>query len=207
MNQETKNQIHYIATHVNDLDIMKSYIQLKQINDLYRCRCPFHNERTPSFTVYPKGFINSKKEEQDHLTYYCFGCSAAGNIVNFVHRIENHDTYDETFEFFEKKYGVAFGEDERLMDIKQQLQFLQNNSSVNIMSINELNIRCSSYCRRYLFEVREDYPHLFDREFDYLQELYKWLDDNFENKSAIQLQNIYEEVVKKINNRKILLEK
>lgn len=204
---QVKEQIHYIATHVDDLEIISSYIQLRQINDIYRCRCPFHNERTPSFTVYPKGFVNSKKEEQDHLTYYCFGCSASGNIVNFVHRIENHDSYEETFKFFEEKYGISFGEDEQLLELQQQIKSLEQASSNNISSINEINIKCSSYCRKYLFEVMNEFPQFFNQEFDYLQTLYKWLDNEFDNKSAIQLQDIYGEVIQKISERKKFIER
>ena len=204
--QELREQIVYIADHVDDLAIMTSYIKLRPINDIYRSRCPFHNEKTPSFTVYPKGFINNKKEQQHHLTYYCFGCGTSGNIVTFVNKIEHHHSLEETCQFFQNKYGVIYGEDERLIELKQQLQRLSQ-SQPNIMSINELNIRCSSWCRQYLFEVIEDYPYLFNQEFEYLQELYKWLDKEFNQKSAVELQDIYAQVMEKIRQRKTILEK
>ena len=206
MQQQIKEQIDYIANHIDGLDIVKAYIDLKPVGDLYRSKCPFHHERTPSFTVYPKGHVNSSRQQQNFLSYYCFGCGATGNVVNFIHNIEGHDTYEETFKFFEDNYNITFGEDEQLLELIEQVNTLEN-TSTHVMSINEINMHCSSYCRRYMFEVMSDYPHLFNQEFDYLQGLYKWMDDCFDNKSAVELQEIFDEVAKKINNRRIFIEK
>ena len=199
---EDKEKIHYISTHANDIEIIESYIKIKQIGDIYRSRCPFHNERTPSFTIYPKGYRNYKQVPQDSLSFYCFGCGVSGNIVDFVNKIEKHETYEQTFDFFADKYGITFGQDEQLLEIKQKLKLLETLQPKNIMSLNEINIKCSSYCRRYLFYVKEEYPQWFYKEFDYLQSLYIWLDNELNEKPAVELQGLYLEVMKKINTRK-----
>ena len=63
--------------------------------------CPFHNEKTPSFTVSPVKGI-----------YKCFGCGKAGNSVNFVMEHE-HYTYPEALKFLAKKYNIEIEEEER----------------------------------------------------------------------------------------------
>ncbi|MCD4730418.1 MAG: DNA primase [Bacteroidales bacterium] len=63
--------------------------------------CPFHNEKTPSFTVSPAKGI-----------YKCFGCGKAGNSVNFVMEHE-HYTYPEALKFLAKKYNVEIEEEEQ----------------------------------------------------------------------------------------------
>lgn len=60
--------------------IISSYVQLKRRGKNLVGLCPFHNEKTPSFTVYP-----------DSQSYYCFGCGAGGEVINFIRRAENLD--------------------------------------------------------------------------------------------------------------------
>lgn len=68
----------------NDIvDLISTYVTLKKRGNTYVGLCPFHNEKTPSFTVYP-----------DTRSFYCFGCGAAGDAVNFVKKIENLDYLD-----------------------------------------------------------------------------------------------------------------
>lgn len=58
--------------------IISSYVNLKRRGRTLVGLCPFHNEKTPSFTVYP-----------DTQSFYCFGCSAGGEVISFIKRIEN----------------------------------------------------------------------------------------------------------------------
>lgn len=65
----------------NDIvDVISQYVPLKQKGNSYFGLCPFHNEKTPSFSV------NSEKQ-----FYYCFGCGAAGNVYGFLMQMENCD--------------------------------------------------------------------------------------------------------------------
>lgn len=68
----------------NDIEsVISGYVDLKRRGKTLTGLCPFHNEKTPSFTVYPE--TNS---------YYCFGCGAGGEVINFVRNIENLDFVD-----------------------------------------------------------------------------------------------------------------
>ena len=67
----------------NDIEnIIGSYVNLKRAGTTSKGLCPFHNEKTPSFTVYP-----------DTQSFYCFGCGAAGDVVTFIMKMENAINY------------------------------------------------------------------------------------------------------------------
>ena len=84
----------------NDIvDIVSSYVDLRTRGALATGRCPFHNEKTPSFTVY----INTQ-------SYYCFGCGAGGDVITFIKNIENLD-YSEAVRFLADKSGLALPAD------------------------------------------------------------------------------------------------
>lgn len=70
-----------MKTDIND--IISTYVSLKRRGNTYVGLCPFHNEKTPSFTVYP-----------DTQSFYCFGCGAGGDAVGFIRKIENLDYID-----------------------------------------------------------------------------------------------------------------
>ncbi len=64
----------------NDIEqVIGKYVDLKRAGSNLTGRCPFHSERTPSFTVFPE------------KNFYCFGCGAGGDVITFVMRIENVD--------------------------------------------------------------------------------------------------------------------
>ena len=76
-----------MSTHVQDIkdrlsivDVVGSYIKLDKSGANYKARCPFHNEKTPSFYVSP-----------DRGSFYCFGCGAKGDIFSFVEKFEGVD--------------------------------------------------------------------------------------------------------------------
>ena len=70
-----------MKTDIND--IISSYVSLKRRGNTSVGLCPFHNEKTPSFTVY-----------EDTQSFYCFGCGAGGDAIGFIKRIENLDYID-----------------------------------------------------------------------------------------------------------------
>ena len=61
-------------------DVVSSYVSLKRTGKNLQGLCPFHNEKTASFTLFP-----------DTNSFYCFGCQAAGDVISFIMRIENLD--------------------------------------------------------------------------------------------------------------------
>ena len=79
-------------------EIIGGYINLKKAGRLYKGLCPFHGEKTPSFTVYP-----------DTQSFYCFGCGVGGDVVSFVRKAENLD-YAEAIKLLAERAGVPMPE-------------------------------------------------------------------------------------------------
>ena len=78
---------------VDIVSIVSSYVSLKKDGRRYWGLCPFHNEKTPSFSV-----------NADLNLYYCFGCKAGGNAVNFVMEMERLPYYDAVKQLAEKMH-------------------------------------------------------------------------------------------------------
>ncbi len=86
----------------NDIEsVLSPYIALKRRGSNLVGLCPFHNEKTPSFTVYP-----------ENGSYYCFGCGQGGDIITFTMKIENLDYIDAVRRLAEKA-GLRMPEDNR----------------------------------------------------------------------------------------------
>lgn len=84
----------------NDIEqVISSYVTLKRAGSNLKGLCPFHSEKTPSFTVYPA-----------NQSFYCFGCSAGGSVISFVQKAENLD-YVGAIEFLAARAGVSIPQD------------------------------------------------------------------------------------------------
>ncbi len=81
-------------------DVVGEFVPLKKRGANFLGNCPFHNEKTPSFTVSPAKGI-----------YKCFGCGKAGNSINFVMEHE-HYSYPEALKFIARKYNIEIEEEE-----------------------------------------------------------------------------------------------
>lgn len=97
------------------VDIIGSYIKLKKTGSNYMGLCPFHNEKTPSFSV-------SRSKQM----YYCFGCGAGGNVFTFIMQYENY-SFVEALKFLAERAGINLPEREyserekRQADLKRRL--------------------------------------------------------------------------------------
>jgi DNA primase len=80
-------------------EVISGYVPLKRAGSNYNGLCPFHSERTPSFTVFP-----STK------SFYCFGCGAGGDVITFVMKRENLD-YRSALELLAKRAGISLPQD------------------------------------------------------------------------------------------------
>lgn len=80
-------------------DVISSYVNLKRAGSNYQGLCPFHSEKTPSFTVFP----NTE-------TFHCFGCGAGGDVISFIMRAENLE-YPGAVEFLAKRAGLEMPEE------------------------------------------------------------------------------------------------
>ena len=80
----------------NDIEsLIGGYVSLKRAGSNLKGLCPFHSEKTPSFTVYPS-----------ENSFYCFGCGVGGNAITFIRQIEHLD-YPDAVEFLAKRAGVT----------------------------------------------------------------------------------------------------
>lgn len=83
----------------NDIvDVISGYVRLKKQGNNYFGLCPFHNEKSPSFSV-----------SQNKQMFHCFGCGAGGNVFTFVMQYENY-TFPEAIGYLAEKAGVALPE-------------------------------------------------------------------------------------------------
>ena len=79
----------------NDIvDVVSSYTTLSERGGRYWGLCPFHNEKTPSFSV-----------SRDKQLYYCFGCKQGGNVANFIMKTENL-SFGEAVELLARRAGL-----------------------------------------------------------------------------------------------------
>lgn len=81
--------------------VISSYVQLRRRGRILTGLCPFHSEKTGSFTVYPES-----------QSFYCFGCGAGGDVIGFIRRIENLD-YVEAIRFLAGRAGMTVPDDAR----------------------------------------------------------------------------------------------
>ena len=94
----------------NDIvDIISQYVVLKRSGRNYFGLCPFHKEKSPSFSVSP-----------DKQIFHCFGCGAGGNVIHFVSKIENIN-FIETIQVLSDKAGIALPTLESGEDTKKEL--------------------------------------------------------------------------------------
>lgn len=82
------------------VDVVQSYVQLRRRGRTHTGLCPFHNEKTPSFVVYP-----------ETQSFYCFGCGAGGDVITFIKRINNVD-YVEAVKFLAGRAGMPLPEED-----------------------------------------------------------------------------------------------
>lgn len=103
---------HYTVERILDAaqitDVVQEFVTLKKRGVNYLGLCPFHNEKTPSFTVSPAKGI-----------FKCFGCGKGGNSVNFIMEHE-HLSYPEALRYLAKKYNIEVEEKELTIEERQR---------------------------------------------------------------------------------------
>ena len=125
-------------------EVVGSYIQLKRAGSNMSGCCPFHSEKTPSFTVFP----------DKH--FYCFGCGAGGDVITFIMRQENLD-YTGAIEFLANRAGLTVPRDGERRD-----------EGVRRARVLEMNREAARYFRAMLFseQGREAMAYLQSRRLD-----------------------------------------
>lgn len=101
----------------NDIvDVVSGYVRLTKRSGANQFGlCPFHSEKTPSFSVSP-----------DRQIYHCFGCGKGGGVINFIMEIENL-SFPEAVEFLAKRVGMPIPEEENSAESKRRRRMLDLN--------------------------------------------------------------------------------
>ena len=92
--------INQVIERSDIVEIIGNYTALKKAGSSFKALCPFHNEKSPSFSVNP-----------DKQIFHCFGCGVGGNVVGFLMRQE-HMEFPDAVRFLAQKAGVVIPEDE-----------------------------------------------------------------------------------------------
>ena len=112
-------------------DVISSYVTLKRAGNNMNGLCPFHSERTPSFTVFPAT-----------QSFYCFGCGAGGDVISFIMRTENLD-YRAALELLAKRAGITLPDDE-----------IREEGGVSRKRILEMNVCAARFFRDMLYDEK-----------------------------------------------------
>ncbi len=88
-----------IKSRVSIFDVVNEYTTLKKAGNYWKSRCPFHHEKTASFTVSPHKDI-----------FYCFGCHEGGDVISFIAKIENCGQH-EAVQFLADRYNIELPKD------------------------------------------------------------------------------------------------
>lgn len=131
----SQNSIQQILSRIDIVEIVGSFVKLKKRGANYLGLCPFHNEKTPSFTVSPSKEI-----------YKCFGCGRSGNSISFLMEAEKY-SYVEALRWLAAKYNVEIEETETSPEFKQQQQVAD--------SLYIINSFAQKFFSDYLFNSEE----------------------------------------------------
>lgn len=128
----------------NDIEeVIGQYVQLRRRGRTLSGLCPFHNEKTPSFVVYP-----------DTQSFYCFGCGAAGDVINFVRKYNNLG-YVESVKQLASRAGMPLPEEED-REARARQRLLEINRCAARYFYEQLNAKTpeAAQARRYWKEKR-----------------------------------------------------
>ena len=132
----SKETIEQVIMRTDIETLIGGYVSLKRAGSNLRGLCPFHSEKTPSFTVYPAD--NS---------FYCFGCGSGGDAITFIRKRENLD-YPDAVEFLAQRAGITIIKDERSL-ITNEPKFDRNR-------MFKMNVDAAKYYNKCLFSDHPD---------------------------------------------------
>ena len=124
------NVIEDIRYRNDVVDVISSYVTLKKAGKNMKGLCPFHSEKTPSFTVY-----------EDTQSFYCFGCGAGGDVISFIMRQENLD-YVSAVDFLAKRVGITL----------PSFDSVEKDDSTGRARVLEMNLEAAKFFRSMLYD-------------------------------------------------------
>ena len=125
----SEQTIELVRSTADIVDVISSYIELKKKGTNFFELCPFHGEKTPSFSV-----------NQDKQIFKCFGCGAGGGGINFVMEIDSLQFIDAV-----EKLGAMYNikietnrTDVRTKNLKEQLIDINQDNKLSLIELEEL---------------------------------------------------------------------
>ncbi len=114
-----KEHVQQVKDRLDIVEVVSGYVRLQKAGTNHKGLCPFHNEKTPSFSVAPAKEI-----------YHCFGCNAGGNVFRFLMEYEKM-TFVEAVKTLGDRYGieVKLGGDDRNQEELKRLRDFQSSAS------------------------------------------------------------------------------
>ena len=119
-NSELNKFVEEVREHSDIVSVISKYVRLDLKGDKYWACCPFHNEKTASFSVTPEKGL-----------FYCFGCHAGGNVFKFISMIENV-SYFEAIKIQAERLGIALPSKK-----KSPQEIKQENAEKILLKVNE----------------------------------------------------------------------
>lgn len=117
----------------NDIvDVISGYVKLQKKGNSYFGLCPFHNEKSPSFSV-----------SRDKQMYYCFGCGAGGNVFTFIMEYENY-SFLEALKFLAARAGVELPEEEYSKEAKERADLRSTLLEINKLAAKYFYVQLKS---------------------------------------------------------------
>ena len=116
--------IEEVRTRNDIVDVISQYVNLKKKGANYFGLCPFHNEKSPSFSVSP-----------GKQMYYCFGCGAGGNVITFVMEYENY-SFVEAVKYLADRAGITLPEVEYSKEARAQADLKNTLLEINRLAGN-----------------------------------------------------------------------
>lgn len=123
----TQQTIQQITNRIDIVEIVGEFVKLKKRGANYLGNCPFHNEKSPSFTVSPSKEI-----------YKCFGCGKSGNAIGFIMEHEKY-SYVEALKWIAARYNVEIEETVTSPEVKQQQQVAESLFVLNAFAQQHLS--------------------------------------------------------------------
>ena len=124
----TREIVEEIRARNDIVEFIGSYVNLKRAGSNFNGLCPYHSEKTPSFTVFP-----------GTQSFYCFGCGAGGDVITFAMKSENLD-YVSAVELLAKRAGITITADK------------EEKSGIGKQRVLDMNLEAARYFRNCLFD-------------------------------------------------------
>ncbi len=148
----SKDLVEEIRSRNDIVELIGSYVNLKRAGSNFNGLCPYHSERSPSFTVFPTT-----------QSFYCFGCGAGGDVITFAMRSENLD-YPSAVEFLAKRAGITIqSEDSEQRGIGRARVYQMNLAAAKYFRSCLFDEKLGEVGRRYLIENRRLSPVIIKR--------------------------------------------